>query len=201
MAPTACVKKVLLLGLGNDLLSDDAVGLIVVRQLRARLGELEHVDIQETCEMGLSLLDYVTGYDRVILLDAIQTGQAPPGHLHAFDASSLAALPILSPHFLGIGEMLALGRALRMPMPSDVRVLAIEVDDPFTVGTQLTPAVEQAIPYIVACVSLLLTAGTGGGGRTRGTHGAAFGGDRPGQLGVPADAADNAPGSGLSHRR
>ncbi len=149
-------NKVLLLGLGNDILTDDAVGLNIARQVRDRLASCEIVDVCETSEMGLSLLDYIVGYRDLVLVDAVRTGQAPPGFLHEIEGDDLKVLPTLSPHFLGVGEMLALGRELRMAVPKRVKILAVEVQDPFTMGTQMTPALQGAMPALVERVLAVL---------------------------------------------
>ena len=99
--------------------------------------------------MGLSLLDLVAGFDVVMVVDAVQTGQSPPGFVHELDDARLPSVPAISPHFLGIGEALALGRKLGVPVPRQALIFAIEVQDPFTVGTRLTPALAAALPRIV----------------------------------------------------
>ena len=146
--PTA--HRVLLLGLGNDLLRDDAVGLNVAHEIRRCLADVEGIVVQATAEMGLSLLDYLVGFDDLVVVDAVQTGQAPPGFLHELDGADLKTLPAVSPHFFGLGEVLALGRRLGLPVPRRMQVFAVEVQDPFTVGTSLTPPVQQALPGVVA---------------------------------------------------
>lgn len=142
-------RPVLLLGLGNDILTDDAVGLLVARQLRRELGHHPAIEVRETTEMGLALLDFMTGYDAVVLVDAIQTGQAPPGFLHELEPTGLTRLTGRTPHFLGVGETLALGSELGLPMPRRVKILAVEVADPYTLGTALTPALQTALPEAV----------------------------------------------------
>ena len=142
-------SKVLILGLGNDILTDDAVGLHVVRQLREQLAGDPRIEIRETMEMGLALLDFFVGRRAVILVDSIQTGRVPPGTVHELDASQLKQLTGRTPHFLGVGETLALGRRLGLAMPEMVKIFAIEVEDPFTLGTELTPTLRQAIPGLV----------------------------------------------------
>jgi hydrogenase maturation protease len=143
-------SSILVLGLGNDILTDDAVGLHIVRTLRERLASDARVEVRETLEMGLALLDFFVGRRAVFLVDSIQTGKAPPGTLHELDAGALRQLTGRTPHFLGVGETLALGRRLELPMPERVEVFAVEVDDPFTLGTDLTPAVLGAVPGVVA---------------------------------------------------
>jgi hydrogenase maturation protease len=131
-------KPVLVLGLGNDILSDDAAGLNVAREIRRRLSRSDAIEVQETSEMGLSLLDFIVGFEDLVLVDAVLTGQAPPGFLHELDGSRLKVLPMVSPHFLGVGEMVALGRQVGLRVPRRVKIFAIEVKDPFTVGVCMT---------------------------------------------------------------
>ena len=147
---TDTASKILLLGLGNDILTDDAIGLLLVRQLRDEFAGDARLDVCETQEMGLALLDFLSGYREVVLVDAIQTGRVPPGTVHELDAAGLKSLTGRTPHFLGVGETLALGQQLGLPMPARVRIFAIEVADAHTLGTQLTPALAAALPVILA---------------------------------------------------
>ena len=137
---------VLVLGLGNDILSDDAAGLLIAAAVRERLAGEPDIEVRATTEMGLALLDEIAGREAVVLVDSVQTGRAPPGHLHEFGPEELSTVLTTSPHFLGVGETLALGQRLGLAMPRQLRIFALEVHDPFTVGTHLTPAVQQAIP-------------------------------------------------------
>jgi hydrogenase maturation protease len=86
----------------------------------------------------------------VAIVDSIQTGKAVPGFLHELDAAALNQLTGRTPHFVGVSETLALGQQLGLAMPEQVRIFAIEVEDPFTVGTALTPTLQAALPGIVS---------------------------------------------------
>ena len=142
-------NECLILGLGNDILCDDAIGLLVAREIKRRLAEHTGIDVSEACEMGLSLLDYIIGYKNLILIDAIQTGKTAPGFVHELEGQNLKLLPIASPHFVGVGEMISLGRNLGLTVPDRVRIFAIEVQNPFTITTEMTPALKAAMPGIV----------------------------------------------------
>jgi hydrogenase maturation protease len=155
-SPPSPSASLLLLGLGNDILSDDAIGLHVVRELEREFAGHPAIDFRETTEMGLALLDFITGYRVVVIVDSIQTGKSPPGFLHELDAASLSQLTGRTPHFLGVTETLALGRRLGLPMPEQVRICAIEVEDPFTLGTALTPSLQAALPGIVTGIRAVL---------------------------------------------
>lgn len=141
--------KTLVLGLGNDILTDDAIGILVAREVRRRVADLPDVDVRETMEMGLALLDFIAGYETVILIDAIQTGQAAPGHIHEIMPQQLKSLPGRTAHFLGLVETLQVGRRLDLAMPSRLKIFAVEVADPFTVSTELTAALQTALPMAV----------------------------------------------------
>jgi hydrogenase maturation protease len=143
------VNKTLLLGLGNDILGDDAIGLRVAAAAGERLSDREDIQVHLSGEMGLSLLDQIVGYNGLIIIDAVQTHSAPPGFVHDLEETDLPVLPSFSPHFAGVGELLALGRELSMAVPGWVRIFAVEVVDPFTVNSEMTPMLQAAFPEIV----------------------------------------------------
>lgn len=148
--------RILVLGLGNDILTDDGIGLQVVRKLKAQGFGASLVEFAETTEMGLALLDFITDYRTVILVDSIQTGCVPPGHIYDLDAAGFARYSGRSPHFLGVGETVELGLRLGLPMPATVRVVAVETEDPFTLGTELTPPLRAALPRAVDYVRSMI---------------------------------------------
>ena len=150
---SASLPRVLVLGLGNDILTDDAVGLRVVEAARECLAGDPDIEVKTTTEMGLALLDEVADRDCVVLVDSVQTGEAPPGKIHEIDSLELSRVLTTAPHFLGIGETLALGKMLGLAMPRNVRIIAIEVADPYTLGTKMPPAVEQAVAPAVERVT------------------------------------------------
>ena len=139
----------LLLGLGNDILTDDGIGLRVASEVRQRLAADNNITVLASSEMGLALLDLVVGFDNLVIVDAVQTGKAAVGFVHEIEATELQCSAPWSPHFVGIGEMLALGAALGLSVPKRVRIFAVEVGDPFTIGTALTPELDRVVPRIV----------------------------------------------------
>jgi hydrogenase maturation protease len=148
--PTA---RLLVLGMGNDLLGDDAVGLLVARATRQRLGHLPGCIIRETQEAGLALLDEIVGCEHLVIADAIETGTVPPGHVHEFDADTLMAHRVAGPHFVGLSESLALGRRLRLSMPRDACVVAVEIRTNLELGAPVTPAVHHAVDVAAARIA------------------------------------------------
>ena len=76
--------KTLILGLGNPILSDDSVGFRVVQGLRANFS-CPDLTLMESSTSGLGLLDLITGYDKVIIIDAIKTGSGQAGEIYKIE--------------------------------------------------------------------------------------------------------------------
>lgn len=148
--------KTLIVGIGSTILSDDGVGVHVVERLRES-GLPDNVDTLELGTAGLSMLDLVDGYDRLIIVDAIVTGAAP-GTLHTLRGEDVACAHHLSTtHEADLPTTLALGRELPgLEMPTDIAVIAIEAADLTTFSEQLTAEVAAAIPRAMTAVLTLL---------------------------------------------
>jgi hydrogenase maturation protease len=141
--------KVLVLGVGNPILSDDGVGIHVARELMKE--QLPDITVEELAASGLELLDMVLGFDSVIIIDAIQTAGGVPGEIHILEEKDFVkAVHGSSPHGINIATALALGRAI-VPekMPKQVVFIAVEAEDLVNVKEQLTPKVQAALPSVV----------------------------------------------------
>jgi len=138
--------------LGNTILSDDGVGIVVARALRGRLD----AEVVEACLSGLSLLDIVAGRERLIVVDSIKTGRVPPGTLRIMGLDDLgAALHLSHPHALNLPTVLALAEAAGDDIPRDIRIYGIEVEDNTTFSERLTPGVGAAVEGIVRRIAEL----------------------------------------------
>lgn len=124
--------KPLVLGLGNELLSDDGIGIHVVRQLRDDLAG--RADVVECNLAGLALLDVLTGYERAIIIDALHAGRFAPGTVVELDPEDFRPVPNPSPHYTGLPEMMIIARQLGLVFPTDIKILGIEISDATTIG-------------------------------------------------------------------
>lgn len=139
--------RTLVLGLGNPLLSDDGIGIAVARALRPLLAGRADVAVEEEYHGGLRLMERMVGFERALLIDAIQTG-APPGTLHRLTPGALPTQHSASPHDVNLPTALALGRQAGAALPADdqVLVLGIEAAIVLDFGERLSPPLEQAVP-------------------------------------------------------
>ncbi len=135
--------RTLVLGLGNEYAGDDAVGVLAVRALRAKLAG--DADVVESAASGLALLEVFAGYDRAVVVDSIRTGRSPAGTIVEAGLAELGPAIAPSLHQAGIPELAAVARRLGMAFPDRTRVLAVEVAGPLIFGAPLTEPVAAAI--------------------------------------------------------
>ncbi len=136
-------------GLGNSIRGDDAVGLLAVRRLsrHARPG----VRYAESEESNINLLEVLAGADRLLLLDTISTAGGRPGTVHRLEVEDLRGPgEPYATHQLGVARVLDLGRSLGIPMPAAAVVLALEIAPSDCFGLGLTPAGREGLGRLVA---------------------------------------------------
>jgi hydrogenase maturation protease len=139
---------VIVIGVGNAWRGDDGAGLAVARRLR-ELAQSD-VEVREVEGEATALMDAWSGDDRVVVVDAAQSG-AVPGTVRHFDART-APLPARflrsSTHAFGVADAIELARALGR-LPAALEVYAIE-GAVFAAGDRLTPSVERAAEDLAA---------------------------------------------------
>jgi len=120
------------------------------------------VDFKEVCESGLGLIDFLTGYEKVLIIDAIEQDLAP-GTVVVFDALDIQPVRAPSPHSVGIPLALELGRRCGVPLPSEIKVIGVQVKDATLLGETLTPEVESSMGEVAENGRRILSAWLGEG--------------------------------------
>jgi len=137
----------LILGIGNPILTDDGVGIRIAQRLKEENAKLKVI---ETSEAGITLLDLVAGYDKLIIIDSIKTEKGKPGDLYKLELEDLKpSKDFSSSHGVGIATAFELGQRLGYRLPKFVSIYAVEIKDNTTFGEKCTEEVEQRIPFIV----------------------------------------------------
>jgi hydrogenase maturation protease len=140
--------------MGNDILGDDAVGLEAAARLREEFDG--RVDFVQTPAGGLNLLDHLEGYERALILDSVMTGAFAPGTVLSFEPHQFGESKAPSPHFAGLPEVMQMAAHLHIPIARDVRILAMEILEPYVVREGLSEPVQKALPAFVAQAGELL---------------------------------------------
>ena len=144
--------KTLVLGIGNPILGDDGVGVRVAQELAELIKDDDAIAVDDASIGGLILLDFIAGYEKVILIDAIKTEGGEPGEIYRLSPEDFTSSVHLgtSMHDVNFPTVIETGKKF-MPdeMPRAIAIFAIEVEliDEFT--EELTPRVKEAVPKIV----------------------------------------------------
>jgi hydrogenase maturation protease len=145
--------SVIIIGVGNPMLSDDSVGLRVVGHLAERLKDCADITTLQSYTGGISLMEAMRGYEKAIIIDAILTECGKPGTIHALTPSDLRqSRNVHSTHDANLAVALELGRMVGLPLPEQVKIWAVEAQDVETFGEALTEQVERAVPSVVGQV-------------------------------------------------
>ena len=149
--------RTLVLGLGNPILGDDAIGLVVAEGLRERLADDPTVEIDVDFCGGLRLMERIVGYDDVVIIDAICSGEQLPGSVVLLEPGDLPTLHSSSSHDVSLPTALRLASDMGL-QPPQVHIVAIAIKAASTLDfrEELSPAVADAVPAAVQAVLSLL---------------------------------------------
>ena len=139
--------NVLILGIGNVLLSDEGLGVKVVEDILARYLLPEEVTVVDGGTMGLDLLSYLDGRTHMFIVDAIRSEREPgavvrlelddpPAYFHAK----------ISPHQLGLSELLAVA-SLSGNLPGKI-ILFGGVPKDLSTGLELSAEAGGCVPRL-----------------------------------------------------
>lgn len=139
-------QKTLVLGIGNTIRGDDAVGIFAVRAFKKE-NKAAFIDVKETHEAGLNLLGLLTGYQKAVIVDSIVTRKGKPGDIYRLTKRELCgARSLYSSHQIGLATLIKLGKRLKIELPKDVILYAVEIkqQDAFS-ESLLSRAIEKRV--------------------------------------------------------
>jgi hydrogenase maturation protease len=145
--------KTLVLGIGSDILGDDGAGIHIARKV-ALLSKSPGVSVEESGATGLSLIERIKGYQRLIIADALMTEDTESGKIHRLELKDLAKTNgTVTPHEAALVNTIEIGNSL-FPgeMPAEVIIFAIQTKDVKQVSSEMTPAVKAAVPKVVKMI-------------------------------------------------
>jgi hydrogenase maturation protease len=154
--------KTLILGMGNPILTDDGVGLIIAPKLAERIGD---IDVETSPIIGLGLLDQVSGYDRIYVIDAMCTKDGNLGEVSKIrEDGKEGTLHLFSSHGVHFFELMKLGKDCGMPMPEIGAVYGIEIGSCVAFGEGLSDQLLEKVDSICgAIITDMIDSGIGVG--------------------------------------
>jgi hydrogenase maturation protease len=151
------MKQTVIIGIGNPLLTDDAVGVQISRRLADATAGRPDIDVTELYAGGLRLMEALVGYKRAILVDAMECGQNPGTVYCLSNRDLLETKNSVCAHDTSLSAALSVGRLSGLPLPDSIEIWGVEPQDLTTFGENLTEAVAQAVPRVVEKILNCLT--------------------------------------------
>ena len=146
----------LVLGIGNILLRDEGVGVVVARRIEAARAAGDAV-VPWNCRvvdggtLGLDLLPMIGDVNQVVMVDAVNLGQAPGTVTVLRDETVQAVLSgHVSPHQIGVGDLVAAAR-LMGTLPARLTLVGIQPGE-IAIGLELTESVAAAVDVAIEAV-------------------------------------------------
>lgn len=140
-------KRICVLGLGNLMRTDDAVGMMAVQALGEEADRGGNVSFVEGGTLGLDLMHALRDVTHLLALDAVDVG-AEPGTLVRFEKDELGNIPVgKSAHLLGFSDLIGVLK-LMGDEPEEIVLLGVQ---PKLIdwGTELTDELERALPELL----------------------------------------------------
>ena len=152
------IQKVLILGIGNTLLSDEGIGVHLVQRMRDRMGPLEGVEFMDGGTLSFTLADPIAWADGLIVVDAARMDQAP-GTLKVFRDDEMDAYLTgnrSSVHEVSLTDLMDIAR-LSETLPISRYLIGIE-PEVLDWGEKPSKTVEPAIEDGIREISSILRA-------------------------------------------
>jgi hydrogenase maturation protease len=142
------MKKTLILGIGNILLSDEGLGVHAVKRiLGSGIAIPDDVEIIDGGTAGFDLLELLMGRKKIIIVDALRVDDAP-GSIYRFPPEHIASsLNAMSLHEFGIRELIAMLRMLGHD--PEIEIIGIVPSDVSTFNMCLSAEVENSMPRTI----------------------------------------------------
>ena len=143
-------KSTLILGLGNPVLGNDRLGLLLVEDLQKNSRLSCKVSFQCSSQSGLYLLDLLIGFYCTIFIDTIVCPNEPPGKVKCWKLEETASTAYgSSPHYIGVNSMIAIGKSLNLAMPKKLWLIGVTIKDGIQITEKLSPGISKKYSQIL----------------------------------------------------
>ena len=141
--------SVLVLGVGNILLSDEGVGVKAVEELQNRYDCSDAVEIVDGGTSGFELLTFFEERSHILIIDAVKTGNKP-GTIVRIDDPPAFLQKKISPHQIGLSDVLAIA-AITDNLPRNTTLFGIEPKR-LSTGLDLSTEIARNLSRLVEMV-------------------------------------------------
>ena len=141
--------KTLVLGIGNEILTDDGIGIRLVDDLQCKQFPPGLIFEKGTVG-GLEILEMIQGYQAVLFLDAIKTTGGKAGEIyHMVLSDFIDTLHLSNLHDVSFVQAIQLGKVLGFNLPGNLFIFAVEIVEDRVFSRNFTREIEDQYPVIL----------------------------------------------------
>jgi hydrogenase maturation protease len=142
--------KTIILGVGNQILGDDGVGVHVANELRKHIQD-PNIIIDEAITGGMNLLDLLLGYNKAIIIDAVKSETGENGEVKRIPLSDFSTMHSCNPHDVSLSEAIEMAKKVgETKIPKEIIVIGIMMKQiPCEFGDKLSKNIAMAVPKAV----------------------------------------------------
>ena len=145
--------KTIILGVGNQILGDDGVGVHVANELKNRIQD-PNITIEEAITGGMNLLDLILGYNRAIIIDAVKTEEGETGEVKRILLRDFSTMHSCNPHDVSLIEAIDMAKKMgESRIPQEIVVIGVLMKQiPCEFGEELSEKIAAAVPKAVEMI-------------------------------------------------
>jgi hydrogenase maturation protease len=142
--------NIIILGVGNQILGDDGVGIHVSDELKKRIKD-PNITIDDAVTGGLNLLELLLGYDKAIIVDAVKSNDGEVGEVKRIPLDNFSTMHSCNPHDVSLIEAIEVAKKMgEKRIPQEIIVIGIIMKEiPCEFGEKLSEKIEAAVPKAV----------------------------------------------------
>ncbi|HID25916.1 MAG TPA: hydrogenase maturation protease [Thermoplasmata archaeon] len=145
--------RTIIIGVGNPILGDDGVGVHVVRELKKHVHD-PNIAIDEAATGGMNLLDLILGYDKAVIIDALESEKNGEGEVKRMSINDFSTMHSCNPHDVSLVEAVELAKKMgEDKIPGEIIVVGVTVKKkPYEFKEELSEEISKAVPKAVETV-------------------------------------------------
>lgn len=142
--------KTIILGVGNQILGDDGVGVHISNELKKYIKN-PNVTIDEAITGGMNLLDLILGYDKAIILDAVKSEKDKHGVVQRIPINDFKAMHSCNPHDVSLIEAIEIAKKMgENRIPKEIIIIGVMMKHmPLEFNDKLSKQIAAAVPIAV----------------------------------------------------
>jgi len=142
--------RTIILGVGNQILGDDGVGIHVVNEVKKQINNPD-VTVDDAITGGMNLLDLIIGYDKAIIVDAVKSEHGEHGAVRRIPLSDFNTLHSCNPHDVSLVQAIEMAKKMgEKRIPKEIIIIGVMMKNiPCEFNEKLSKEIQKAVPKAV----------------------------------------------------